>query len=59
MRDAGVRQPRRKALKDCPRLELARMEQLFSANLYRSGRLDTPPFQPASVRRNRMGKTTH
>jgi hypothetical protein len=22
------------------------LEQLFSANLYRSGRLDAPPFQP-------------
>jgi hypothetical protein len=35
------------------------LEQLFSANLYRSGRLDAPPFQPASARRNRMGKNTH
>jgi hypothetical protein len=35
------------------------LEQLFSANLYRSGRLDTPPFQPFLSGEIEWGKNTH
>jgi hypothetical protein len=40
-------------------LTIDRVGTAFQREPYRSGRLDAPPFQPASARRNRMGKNTH